>query len=418
MASRWISAVVIALSVVAVWLAVQSRLQPTDIDSVAYTPVVNVVTVTEREVAPQAMGYGVVAAQQDWQMVAQVAGEVVFKHPNLQAGFQLPQGETVLQMDDLDYQLRFEQAKAQVSEYQAELMRKQQQKKNLHDSIRLEQQHLSLLEKEVQRQLRLQSKGLGVDVDLDTQRRAVLTQQGALSALQQELALWPSEVAKTEAQLANAQAQWQLAQREREKTRWQLAQPVYVEEVSVTLGQWVNAGQVLASGYQMGAMTLPVMISQQAWSVLMAQGGFQNATAQISWQQGAHTTQIDAGVRSVGQGVDTTTSMVTVTLELPLSQGVNREGISPMPTKGQMVTAQINGQPSRQMVIPASALHGDKVYRLSADNQVEFVAVTPLFSQQGWVAIDSELRRGDRLIAQDLLPVVEGMRVRPEGEAL
>lgn len=418
MRSKWFSVGIVALGVAAVWFAVQSQRQPTPIETVPYAPVVNVVLVEQQQVAPQAIGYGVVAAQQGWQMVAQVAGEVVFKHPNLQAGFQLEQGEKVLQIDEIDYQLRFEQAKAQVIEYRAELDRKQQQKINLQTSVQLEQQHLTLLQKEVQRRQRLQSKGMGTDADLDTQRRAVLTQQVALSALKQELALWPSDVAKIEAQLANAQAEVQLAQREQEKTGWQLTQSVYVEEVSVELGQWVNVGQVLASGYQIGEMTLPVMISERDWSVLMTQGGFGNGSAKVSWQQGAYTKQLDARIRSVGQGVDSTTSMVTVTLEVLPSQGLKSDEAYSIPNKGQMVKAHIIGQASAQMVIPASALHGDKVYRLNADNQVEFVPVTPLFFLEGKVAIESRLRRGDRLIAQDVLPMVEGMRVRPEGESL
>lgn len=405
--SKWLGVGLIVLGAIAVWLAVQSRSQPTPVDSQEYAPLVKVATVQQQSLAPQAVGYGVVSARQGWQMVAQISGVVTQKHPDLQAGFSLEAGELALQIDPQDYQLRYQQAKAEVEQLAAELKSSEQRRQNLNTSVQLEQQQLALLDKEVARRARLQSRGLGTDSDLDSQRRAQLSQRSVLSSLQQELALWPSEHAKIKAQWQNAQAQLQLSQRELNKTRWLLAQRVVVESVDVEQGQWVNAGQVLATGYQAGEMTLPVMIAERDAALLHASAAASPHTwqADVSWRQGSQTLHLPAEVRSLSAGVDSTTSMLTATLSVPSSTSAQLK-------KGQMVKATIEGAPVSVLTVPATALRGERVYRINDQNRVEAVAVKVLFRRGNTVAVEGQLNVGERLMAQDVLPLVAGMSVR------
>jgi multidrug efflux pump subunit AcrA (membrane-fusion protein) len=76
------------------------------------------------------------------------------------------------------------------------------------------------------------------------------------------------------------------------------------------------------------------------------------------------------------------------------------------------VRAFIEGQQNPSWVIPERALHGDKIYLMGEDNKLEIKPVSVLYRRDNHVIIDGQLKQGDKLILNDLLPAINGMLLK------
>lgn len=82
---------------------------------------VNVITAKASDVVPRALGYGTVEPDVKWQAIAEVGGQIVYLHPELESGASLPAGTLVLKINPQDYQLALVQAQAEQASSQARL---------------------------------------------------------------------------------------------------------------------------------------------------------------------------------------------------------------------------------------------------------------------------------------------------------
>ena len=112
---------------------------------------------------------------------------------------------------------------------------------------------------------------------------------------------------------------------------------------------------------------------------------------------------IDPQTRTVG---------VIVAVRDPYQQSADRN--RPPLAKNMFVEVELRGQPQKgQIVIPRSALHGNRVYVVTDDMRLEFRNVTTRFNQGRLVLIESGLNADDRIIVSDLVPAIEGMLLDP-----
>jgi hypothetical protein len=66
------------------------------------------------------------------------------------------------------------------------------------------------------------------------------------------------------------------------------------------------------------------------------------------------------------------------------------------------------------MIIPRQAIHQGRVYVASAENKLEIKPVVVRFHQGELAVIDAGLQVGERVIINDLIPVIEAMPLTPE----
>ena len=76
---------------------------------------VRVMSVSAVPIQPKLRGFGEVKPRQSWQGVAQVAGKVVWRHPDLRAGATFAPGTRLIEIEPLDYQVAESKADAQLS---------------------------------------------------------------------------------------------------------------------------------------------------------------------------------------------------------------------------------------------------------------------------------------------------------------
>ena len=85
---------------------------------------VRVIEVEPGDFVPRALGYGHVQPARIWEAVAEVAGKIVYRNPDLEQGRLLAAGTEILRIETTDYELavrRLEASKASVEAQLAEL---------------------------------------------------------------------------------------------------------------------------------------------------------------------------------------------------------------------------------------------------------------------------------------------------------
>ena len=87
-----------------------------------------------------------------------------------------------------------------------------------------------------------------------------------------------------------------------------------------------------------------------------------------------------------------------------MRDGRDGKGLGPDITASETLTGQI--------VVPRAAVHNGKAYVANAEDRLSIRQVEPGLTQSGLVIIRSGINAGDRVLVSDLLPAIEGMKLR------
>ena len=82
---------------------------------------VDTVSLEQQLIAPLAVGFGKVVPKVEWKAIAEVTGQIVYRHSDLEKGQVIPAGTVVLKVDPLDYELKLIQAEADLKSSQTSL---------------------------------------------------------------------------------------------------------------------------------------------------------------------------------------------------------------------------------------------------------------------------------------------------------
>ncbi|MDA7746568.1 HlyD family efflux transporter periplasmic adaptor subunit [Psychromonas sp.] len=387
---------------------------------------VSVQPLTLQQSVPSVVAFGRVEPKNSWQAIAEVSGKVIYRHPELEAGRLLSAGTLVLEVDPLEYELKQAQALANVNSTKAQLKRLLQEQKNINASLDIEKEKLALVEQEYQRKLALQKKNLISFSDVESQKQALLIQKKLVQDLSSALNLMPDDKKVVEAQLNVNQALLADAQRQLENTRLTLPFDARVADVNVEASQAVSVGEVLFEVHRLGVVEVKAELSLQDAETLMAsvnaqveEGRLPNVerlgfAASVALQMGKKLHQWPAKLTRIASSIDP--DQATIGFYLEVEQDFKQLDIGKKPplTKGMFVTALIQGFASEQFLIPEKALHGEQVYIMNANKQLSLRDVQVVFRNKAGVAIAGDIKEGELLILNDLIPAIPGMSLKTE----
>lgn len=389
---------------------------------------VSVQTLTLQQSAPSILAFGRVEPKNSWQAISEVSGKVIYRHPDLESGRFLTAGTLVIVIDPLEYELKQAQALANVDATKAQLTRLLQQKKNLNDSLDIEQQKLKLIEQEYQRKLTLKKKNLISNSDLEAQKQTLLAQKKLHQDLNSALKLLPDDRKVIEAQLNVNKALLADAKRQLENTKLVLPFDTRIAAVKVEEKQAISVGSVLFEGDKLGAVEIEAQLSLQDAAILMAsvhispeQGVLPNIerlgfTANIVLQLGNKSYQWPATLTRISESI--ALDQATVGFYLEVDQDLKQLNINKKPSliKGMFVSANIQGFASEQFMISEKALHGNQVYVMDDNGTLSLRKVKVNFRNHNGVAIIGDIKEGELLILNDLIPAISGMSLKTMSE--
>lgn len=385
---------------------------------------VEVISLLKQTAAPQIKGFGRIEPKHTWQAIAEVNGKVVYRHPELETGRLLRKGTLLLEVDPLQYQLKLAQAQANLNAAKAQLSRLTQEQQNLHASLLIEEQKLALAKQEYQRKLALKNKQLISSSDLENEQQALLAQRISVQNLHSSLSLIPDDKKVTAAQISVNQAQLEDARRQLNNTRFTLPFDAQIAEVNIEQAQAVTTGASLFAAQALGTLEVKAQLSQQDANILrqsvspLPDNGQlpsieqRNFHTRISLQLGNKIYYWPARLTRIAETIDPNQATIGFYVQVEQQFDTLYLQKKPLLSKGMFVSAEIQGGASAQFIIPEKALHGNTIYVMDAQQQLQIKTITVLFRNSQGVAISGDLSDGEQLVLNDLIPAIAGMRLK------
>lgn len=344
-------------------------------------PLVNVIQVIPEKIQITSLTHGTVKPRTESELIPEVDGAVVAMSAAMVSGGFFKQGDRLVEIDSLDYEVAHEQARAGLARAESELVN---------------------AEKSYARQLDLARK----------QSTSDSLKDDAMNRL---------TIAKATVREANAR----LSRSKRDLDRTQLIAPYdgRVRTERVDIGQFVKRGSPIATLYatDYAEVRLPIQDEELAFMALSLTAGNDNLTetnnpvlvnlrATFAGENHVWQGQI---VRTEGE-LDPRTGMVHVVARIP--EPYSSAAGKPPLSVGLFVDAEILGTSFDNIVVlPRSALRANnRVFVVDSDNKLEFRNVEILRETDDEVYISRGLAAGDRVCVSPMDTPVEGMTVKTE----
>lgn len=416
----------IALGIAAAAWMIASAPGPAQVEGAAPAMPVRVMTVVAQNLRPTATVWGNVRAAESWVAVAEVQGEVIWRHPDLEPGRLIPAGTELLRIDPADYELALAQSQADLSALEAERAQLAAEAENAHRILALEQDRLTLAETDLGRTRTLVAQGNVPQSRADEAERATLLARRTVAELENTLALIGPREARVAAQIARSDAA--IARAERSLARTALTTPfdLRVTEVSTERFQSVSPGQVLIRGDDIAAaevvahlpidsfrrlvgdvpanITFPDMMREMPATQIDVTLSPLSDPAQV-WQ--ARVSRIEGALDARARTVP-----VVVTVDDPYAGAAPPHRLPLVPN--MQVGLTFSGAPlTGAIVIPEAALNAGLVRIVGPNDLLALRTVTAAFAQDGHVVITEGLSPGYRVILDDIAPAIPGMALAP-----
>lgn len=399
---------------------------PAQVDATAQGLAVRVETAAPETIRPVSSVWGSLRAATTWVAVAEVQGEVIWRHADLEQGRMIPAGTEVLRIDPADYELALGQAKADLAALWAERGQIDIESANTSRILDLERARLALSEADLERSRTLVSQGTVPQTRSNEAERATLLARRTVSELENALSLIPSRAQRLDAQITRTESAADRARRALERTRLITPFDLRVTQVAIELFQSVNPGQIVIRGDGLDAVEvvahlpidafrrlLPRLPEGLALQDAMRQGPAESIDVVVS--PIADPDQIWTGrVTRVEGALDARARTVPVVITIPEPyEGADPPDRLPL-VPNMQVRITLTGAPVPDAVtIPETAFHGGVVLIADADNRLELREVTPGFAQDGRLVITQGLNPGDRVVIDAIAPAIPGLGLLP-----
>lgn len=326
-------------------------------------PLVESLSVHKENFPIKILSQGNLVAEKEVTVSSEVTGQVLSAAESFNPGGEFKKGDVLLSVDDADYRVALESAKA--SEAQA---------------------YLSLT----------QEKARSAQAERDWKKIG-----GGKKA--SDLVLRKPQLEFAKASYESAKAMTQQAQRNFEKTKWKAPFDGKVKNTFVDVGSYVGTGARLMDVYSNESyeVRLPVSISDFA----LLEGKGSGLPVELTTIQGGETIKAEGKlIRNEGV-IDSESRSVFLV--------VSYDGSNEKLVPGIFLNAEIKvGEFENVYLVPQKALYGsDKLFVIDANNQLVLREVSVLKVVGDSVVISSGLAEGERVSVTSVPSPINGMKV-------
>jgi RND family efflux transporter MFP subunit len=347
---------------------------------------VKVESLEVRDIPMIVRGHGTVNPKVQVDIIPEVAGKVVFVHPELKVGGFVRKDETILQIDPSDYELAVQQAEAAVAEA----------------TVRLETE---------------QAEGDVARKEWDELNPG--TEPTSLLVLREP------QIRQAKASLASANAQLSTAKLRLERTSLSLPFDGLITSERVDLGQYVVTGQSLGTAFGTEAVEIEVPLDDDelAWFDVFAHSIFNDGNPNPKTQTPVEVRADFAGAEHIWQGrvvrttgqVDTMSRMVVIVVEVqdPFKIVDDRPPLLP----GVFAEVLIQGKTlCNAVAVPRDAVREGNQVWLVNDGSLHIQPLDVVRADKDYAYVTSDIPDGAKVVVSSLDAIVGGMAVRTEAE--
>jgi len=428
---------ILVVAIVIVVFLVKTKAPIVHQDSGYPVKAVKVITAEKIPFRARAVAFGNVEPAVALNTKSEVSGKISFMHPDLQKGASLAKDTVVLRIEPTTFEFSVTESQAVLANSQSTLAQLKVEEKSARDSLIIVQKNLAVEIKELDRIQELLDKGTISQSTLDKEKQKVLSLQQQIQDIEGTIASFESRTNAIRAQIKQSKSQVDKSQDTLGRTEVRLPFDARIGAVSVELGEFVQAGNMLFEALGVQAVEINAQISTRQFRPLVTglrfiEEGSVNLENPIALQAALSNIQLEARVRLVGD-----TSHLTVwdgTLirlsesvdptrdTLGLVVVVNKPYVGIVPgkrpplLKGMYTSVEFSAPAKPTLVLPRKAVHQGRVYVATDESTLTIRSVDILFTQGDLVVLsdsgEAGLKPGEKVIISDVVPVIEGLPLK------
>lgn len=343
---------------------------------------VKVMQVEETTRQVDVTGYGTVSPRREIKLVPQVGGRVDWVNPDFVSGGIFQEGDTLLRIEPIDYELAVQQAEAAVarSEY----------------ALAMAQANADIARHEWGK----------VHPQSDT-----LLSEGEDSLPQPDaLVLHQPQLKQAWANLASAEAALDRTQLNLSRTVLTAPFDLRVKQESVDKGQYVVVGAPLATLYSTDMIEIEVGLPLDDLSWIKVPGSEAEVIMELKDGDRIWHGRVNRNVGVIDQRERLARIVVRV-----LQPFQRRRASEPELSLGTFVKVVIHGRPARNVIaVPRSVIHENStVWTVAADTTLDIHPVTIKRYTEEEALISSGLKPGDLVVLTPLTGAANGLKLQP-----
>ncbi len=357
--------------------------------------------------------YGTVKAREQIELIAEVGGKVDYLPDSFKEGNFIEKGEILLRIDKREFELNVKSAEARLHQARAELLNLDQEVSNFKKSIEIAGNDLRLSEKEYHRFKELAFQKVVAQTSADKAEQKYLASLNAFQSLKNQTALTLPRQKMLRAEEIAAEAAYERALLELEKTEIKAPFNGWVMKKSVTLGEYVRNGQNIGNVYKENRFDIDINVPVKdiLWITPVLNEKNKKSDAIIFYGTEEKNIFWNGRVTRIKSQMEDKTRTVPIVVEV--DDRISTSGGDMFLRPGMFVTILIKGKRFDNIyVLPRDMLHiGDYVYSM-ADNKLEKLKVTVLRKFKDKVYITDGITEKDMIIKTQIPEAVEGMLLR------
>lgn len=394
-------------------------------------PVVRVMNIKPMEVVPRVLGYGTAEPIRTWKATAQVSGKIIYTHRQLQKGSMIKKGAELLKIDPTEYRINITKIKANIQNFQMQIKQKSVEKKNYLKLLNLQKTELKIIQKEVNRQKTLYEKKVISKTVYETHLQGIISQEVQVQNIQNALNLVPIQIDLLKIQLEQAKSDLESAKIKLDYTTISAPFDMQIAFVNNKLSEFVLTGQIILEANDISETEIEAQFIQQAMKPIFL--SIQNNTNKLTPEtiSMGKALGIKALVRLSGSVVgniewpasfnrrsdtlDAETRTIGLIVSVKNNFGPNNSRRGRLLLKGAYCEVELRGRVQKKaIVIPRSAIHpGNTVLLMDSEQKLKKQKVEILYAISDFAVVKKGLKSGDTLILSDLIPAVNGIKVKP-----
>lgn len=390
-------------------------------------PAVRIIEVKQSPVTVTAIGYGNVVPTETWRAIANVAGHIIEKNPNLESGEILPKGSLLLRLDPRRFELSVTDAKAEIASISTEISKLNAEQKDIQRRLEFEYQREKLSKSELERIQSLFDSGSVSQSILDQQRQLTLSHNQTVARLEGSLELIPIQLQALNEKKKRAEVKLARAERDLKDTVFYAPYDIRINQSDVELHQFITQGQLLFSADNVASSDVearfPVQEFKKVYEANITPNerlqdlrdlAFSGIKTELSLV-GIENITWDAKLIRIANGLEPNTRSVraVVQIENPY-QNIklpNRPAIQPnMYVRVKLSASSLHSY----IAVPATIISNNQVLVLDEQNKVARRSVDVRYYQDGLAIISSGLKDGEKIIVDDIPFIANGATVETE----
>jgi RND family efflux transporter MFP subunit len=374
---------IVAVGILAARMLIVNRAEPQRITRENPGALVETMRVERGERQVRVYGNGTVQARSQVEIIPQVGGRVTEISPNLVTGGFFRKGELLFRIEEADYRLALDKARAALAKAEFDLA-------TVEGQARVARQEWERL-------------------DLSGGREAP-----------NPLVLFEPQLKNAEASLLSARATLRQAELDLARTAVHAPFDAVVRSRSVDLGQVVRVGTPAAvlAGSGEAEIVVPLPLGEIGWLQVPRPGSRgRGSEATVQLVTGGRTFEWSGRiVRSLGE-VDPLGRMARVVVSIDDPYGLKERGERPELAVGTFVQVILHGRTLPDVaILPAGALRDDGTVWVMNDEHLVIRRVEVVRRTREEVVIGEGLAPGDKVVLTHVAGASEGMKLRSRGE--